>query len=187
MEGLELLLLFLQPLAFQTLDTLFLRAARCFFFCLCVPLLQAQMGMPTRPPTPKKHKKNQEQRDPIVSRSLPLAKFDAESEAALKRSGKPGVLQAESALPDRIYEIRITGTQKTEPEAVLVLLKTHIGQGLEKEDIAEDIRRIFKLGLFTDIQVEQDPGPNQSLILTYRLVEKSTLFQIKFTGNQAVS
>ena len=152
-----------------------------------MPLLHAQMGMQARPPTPKKHKKNQDQRDPIVSRSLPLAKFDAESEAALKRSGRLGVLQAESPQPDRIYEIKIIGAQKTEPEAVLILLKTHIGQYFEKDDIAEDIRRIFKLGLFTDIQVEKDSGPNNSILLTYKLTEKATIFKIKFTGNEDVS
>lgn len=144
------------------------------------------MGM-QRPPMPHKNKKSKEMRDPIVSRSQPLAKFDPDSEAALKRSGRSGVLQAEFPLPDRIYEIRVIGAQKTEPEAVLVLLKTHIGQPLSKEDIAEDIRRIFKMGLFTDIQVEQEPGPNNSLILTYRLTEKATIFKIKFTGNEDIS
>src|SRR3989338_2295162 len=164
------------------------RCSKIFvWICLCMPLLHAQMGMQARPPTPKKHKKNQDQRDPIVSSSLPLAKFDAESEAALKRSGRLGVLQAESPQPDRVYEIKIIGAQKTEPEAVLILLKTHIGQYFEKDDIAEDIRRIFKLGLFTDIQVEKDSGPNNSILLTYKLTEKATIFKIKFTGNEDVS
>lgn len=154
---------------------------------MCVPLLHAQTGMQARPPAPKKHKKNQDLRDPIFSHSLPLAKFDPESEAALKRSGKPGVLKAEIAQPDRIDEIRILGTQKTEPEAVLVLLKTHIGQYLEKDDIAQDIHRIFQLGLFTDIQVEKELGPNNSIILTYHLTEKATIFKIKFTGHEDIS
>ena len=156
-------------------------------FLLSIPLLHAQMGMQGKPPVPTKNKKAKDLRDPIVSRSMPLAKFDTESEEALKRSGKPGVLQAESPLPDRIYEIRILGAQKTEPEAVLVLLKTHIGQRLEQDDIQEDIRRIFKMGLFTDIQVEKDLGPNNSLVLNYRLVEKATIFKIKFTGNEDIS
>jgi outer membrane protein insertion porin family len=154
---------------------------------LGIPLLHAQMGMQGKPPTPHKTKKSKDPRDPTVARTQPLAKFDTESEAALKRSGNPGVLRAETALPGRIYEIRIVGAQKTEPEAVLILLKTHIGQFFEPKDTAEDIRRIFKMGLFTDIQAEKDPGPNNSIILTYRLVEKATIFQIKFTGNEDIS
>lgn len=154
---------------------------------LTIPFAHSQMGMPNRPPVPNKTKKTKDQRDPSVSRNLPISKFDAESEAALKRSGKPGILQAESALPEKIYEIRIVGAQKTEPEAVLVLLKTHIGQKLIKEDIQDDIRRIFKMGLFTDIQVEKELGPNNSIILTYKLSEKATVYKIKFTGNEELS
>ncbi|MES2503949.1 MAG: outer membrane protein assembly factor BamA [Myxococcota bacterium] len=143
--------------------------------------------MPAQPPVPSKKKKASDVRDPAISRALPVGKLSPLAEEALKRSNLPGVLRAASALPEHIYEIKIEGAQKAEPEAVLVLLKTEIGQPFDKATIAEDIHRIFKMGLFTDISVERELGPNGSFILIYKLQEKATIFKIRFEGNDDLS
>src|SRR3989338_3397801 len=100
---------------------------------------QAQFGPRHSPAPSKKEQKVPQLRDPTISRNMPLAKFDDASEEARERSGKPGVLQAKTPEPDRIYEIRVEGTKKTEAEAVLILLKSHINEPLNPEDVAGDI------------------------------------------------
>ncbi len=146
-----------------------------------------QMGMPNQPPVPHKKKKAAEIRDPSISRALPSAAPSPKFIEALKRGGEPGVLRAETPNSNLIYEIRITGTQKIEPEAVLPVIKSELGKTLDPETVAEDIRQIFKMGLFTDIQVEEQSGPNNSIVLTYNLKEKATLYQIRFEGNDDIS
>ncbi|MBH1989296.1 MAG: outer membrane protein assembly factor BamA [Myxococcaceae bacterium] len=150
-------------------------------------LLQGQSMTPGSISPHSKTKKNKTVRDPTLSRSaLPTAQFTEESEQAFKRSGQVGVLQAKSPTPGRIYEIRVIGAQKTEPEAVLVLLKSQINQPLHRESIQEDIRAILKMGLFADVQFHQDRGPNGSILLTIRLTEKATLYKVRFIGNQEI-
>ncbi|MBL4817943.1 MAG: outer membrane protein assembly factor BamA, partial [Deltaproteobacteria bacterium] len=143
--------------------------------------------MPNRAPIPHGKKKASQVRDPSISKSMPITQLAPETEAALKRSKQKGVLVAASALPDKIYEIRIHGAEKVDPEAIIPLLETEINQPLNEEKIAQDIRQIFKLGLFTDVQVKKEQGPNQSIILTYELTEKATIFKIKFDGNEEIS
>ncbi len=52
--------------------------------------------------------------------------------------------------------------------------------------VAEDIRRIFDLGIFKDIVVEEVTRHDGSLILRYVLKEKPTLYNVKIEGNDSL-
>ncbi len=153
------------------------------FLCLATGV-NAQMGGP--PSGPAKKSKPKIDRDPITAQ-FKSAELDAATKAALARAKEPGTLQAENAEADRIYLIRIVGVKKIEPEAVISQLTTHVGDALDKKAVAEDIRRIFGMGLFSDVVVEEEDGPQKSIVLNYVLTEKPTIHQIRIDGNDAIS
>ncbi len=163
---------------------LFLTVA--FLGFIAAPQALAQM-MPSQPSSFKKPEKAKNSRDPIVSRTQPISKFDAETVSALKRANQPGVLLADIAKSGYIYRIQVVGAKKVEADAVLLQLKTHINSLLDSKDIQQDIKNIFAMGLFSDVQVEKKISVDESIELTYRLQEKPTIYQIRFENNDLLS
>jgi outer membrane protein insertion porin family len=163
-----------------------------FFFGLFAMPNQthAQMGMnqgqPKIPPKPtdKKERKNWKRSE----HDLPLpAPLSPEMEAARERAKEKGVLIAEEARPGLIFQLHVVGAEKVEPDAVLVQIQSKIDRRPDQNIIREDVKRIYKMKLFTDIQVSVKKGPNDSVILTYTLIEKRAIGDILFEGASEVS
>lgn len=82
-----------------------------------------------------------------------------------------------------IDKIVITGEKKIEESAIRAKIQTHAGEKLNPTTISQDIRDLFAMGYFFDVIVEKETKQGQ-LILTYRVVEKPTISEIKFEGNE---
>jgi outer membrane protein insertion porin family len=108
-------------------------------------------------------------------------------EAARERAREEGVLKAAKPLKDKVYEIRVEGARKTEPDAVLVQVRSRTGQAPNQQTIQEDVRRIFRMGLFSDVVVRAQKGPKGSIVLVFVLAEKPALAKIVLEGNSDVS
>lgn len=82
----------------------------------------------------------------------------------------------------KIKEISIIGLKKIEEAAVKVKISSRVGDLVSPKRVKEDIQHIYRMGFFDDIQVEiSDLG-----LLTIKLIEKPSLVEVKFQGNDEV-
>lgn len=89
-------------------------------------------------------------------------------------------------IPLPIGKIFVKGQKKIEAEAIKSKLISKEGQPYSEESIRQDIRELFKLGFFYDIQVDrEDEGGKANL--TYIVVEKPSVIEIHYDGNEELS
>ncbi|MBY0554114.1 outer membrane protein assembly factor BamA [bacterium] len=101
----------------------------------------------------------------------------------------PSVLHAQSVKSSKtlpiIKEIIITGSKKIEKEAIIARLISKVGEAYSEKNIAEDIKTVFKMGFFLEIEVSKDDTQG-GVSLEYKVVEKPTVSEIIFEGNEDV-
>lgn len=85
-----------------------------------------------------------------------------------------------------IAKISIQGNKKIEADAIRAKLKSVTGQALTADLLREDVRAIFKMGYFYDIQVEQNKS-GEGVELVYRVTEKPSMVEIAYEGNDEIS
>lgn len=85
-----------------------------------------------------------------------------------------------------IDSIEITGIKKIEKDAVIARLKSKVGEAYSKVTIAEDIRTLYKMGYFVQIEVSKEETADSKLKLEYNVSEKPTVSEISFEGNSEV-
>ena len=90
--------------------------------------------------------------------------------------------QAESEQP---VEIRIQGNRRIESAAILNVVKMRAGDPLSDEKTDADIRAIYKLGHFQDVQALIEPS-NKGVVLVYQVQEKPIVREITFEGNKEI-
>jgi outer membrane protein insertion porin family len=93
------------------------------------------------------------------------------------------IVRAESEI---IKHIIVEGTRIIEKNAILNKLDTKINEPLSEEKIAEDIKRIYSMGFFSDVFVEKD-YLDDGLRLKFIVKEKPYIREIKFSGNKEFS
>ncbi len=149
----------------------------------CGPTFAQTMG--GRPIKSKKEKQEKQIIDPHLATLSGQLAFDEETKEALERSKTSGVLTAKNEEPGKIYQIEIVGAKKTEPDAVVLRLKSKVGHNFNPVIVGEDIIEIMNMGLFSDVKVWEKKLPSGAIVLRYELSEIPTIFQIKTVGNVA--
>jgi len=92
---------------------------------------------------------------------------------------------AGAPLVKRIDVSFVGGSVTTTPDKVKAMMGTREGQPLDENVLDEDHKRLFKMGIFEDVQIkkeEAEDGVNLSVILR----EKNVIRRIVFRGNQQV-
>lgn len=84
-----------------------------------------------------------------------------------------------------VKSIEITGNKKIEAEAILARLITKTGEAYSEQNIAEDIKEVFKMGFFVQVEVLKETQ-SDGLLLEYKIIEKSSITEIVFEGNSDV-
>jgi outer membrane protein insertion porin family len=84
-----------------------------------------------------------------------------------------------------IKSIDITGQKKIEKEAVISKLVSKVGEPYLQQNISEDIKAIYKMGFFVQIEVSKDVT-SDGVALEYKVVEKPSVSEIVFEGNEDV-
>lgn len=154
---------------------------------ICLLILTVCPQVSQAASAPGKKNKKEVPRDPLASKIGSTRVLSSSIQEALKRSGQPGVIRAEKPIAGLIYEIRIEGAHKIEADAVFLDIESQLGEPVDADVVANDIRHVFDLGLFSYIDVDQSEGPDGSVVLTYRLKEKPTIHEVKIEGNDAIS
>ena len=92
-----------------------------------------------------------------------------------------------SGSEDKILEIRIEGNRRVEPEAIRRAIKQKVGNIFDREKATEDLRSLWGLSYFSDVQllIQRTAGPG--VIYVIRVVERPAVREIKLEGNEELS
>jgi outer membrane protein insertion porin family len=82
-----------------------------------------------------------------------------------------------------VNTIEIRGLKRIEEGAIRQQLSQKTGHPLSGENIEHDIKNIYKMGYFEDVQVEAEPFEG-GLKLFYLVKEKPTIVRVSFYGNE---
>ena len=84
-----------------------------------------------------------------------------------------------------IKSIEVVGQKKIEKEAIIARLVSKVGDTYAEKNIANDIKAVFKMGFFTEIETSKENVPG-GVALEYKVVEKPTVSEIVFEGNSDI-
>lgn len=84
-----------------------------------------------------------------------------------------------------IDQIVLTGNRRNADEDLLYYIKQSTGTALSLDVVSEDVKRLYRMKLYDDIQVDLD-RINGKNVLTYRFVEKPSIATISFEGNDEI-
>lgn len=84
-----------------------------------------------------------------------------------------------------ISAIHIEGNEKTDSGAIMRRISSQAGDRLDSDRLREDIRQVFAMGYFDDVQVEAEETPDGTR-LTFMITEKPVISQVVITGNRRV-
>ncbi|MCX7934317.1 MAG: hypothetical protein N3A66_03555, partial [Planctomycetota bacterium] len=79
----------------------------------------------------------------------------------------------------------VGGSVTTTPDKVKAMMGTREGQPLDENVLDEDHKRLFKMGIFEDVQIKKEEAED-GVRLSVILREKNVIRRIIFRGNQQV-
>jgi outer membrane protein insertion porin family len=85
----------------------------------------------------------------------------------------------------QILTVDVTGNQRIEVDAIKRVVKTQPGDIYNLKSLSEDLKAIYAMGYFDDIQVEAEELPDGNKV-TFKVKEKPTLRSVLISGNQWV-
>jgi outer membrane protein insertion porin family len=85
----------------------------------------------------------------------------------------------------QVLTIDVTGNDRIEVDAIKRVVKTRPGDIYNLKSLSEDLKAIYAMGYFDDIQVETEASPDGNKV-TFRVKEKPTLRSVRISGNQWV-
>ncbi|MCM2277842.1 MAG: outer membrane protein assembly factor BamA [Oligoflexia bacterium] len=102
--------------------------------------------------------------------------------------------QANGALDSRLEkligktlgEIQVQGLKRLEKEAVLGKIGMKAGQVLSQEQVRSDIKAIFGMGFFDDIEVTAEALDTQRVKLAFNVKERPVVSRVTFEGNERI-
>ncbi|RME15505.1 MAG: outer membrane protein assembly factor BamA [Bdellovibrio sp.] len=95
-------------------------------------------------------------------------------------SPKSSLSRSPSAL--KVTQILIRGNKKIEKAALEKRLSTKVGEPFSLDKVKKDVRSLFDMGYFYDIQVDKK-ATAKGVQLTYTVVEKPSIVSVEYKGN----
>jgi outer membrane protein insertion porin family len=95
----------------------------------------------------------------------------------------PGVLSADS---EKITSISIAGNETRETAALLPVLKSRIGEPFSAETANEDVKALYRVGIFQDVRVEST-RTSGGVSLVFQVAEKPLVESIRILGNKEIA
>lgn len=84
-----------------------------------------------------------------------------------------------------ITAVEVRGTKVLDPEVILLRINTRVGDSIDPTVIDADVKTIWDLGYFSDVQVKTEPHDN-GMALIYTVIEKPRIESIAVEGSDAV-
>lgn len=85
-----------------------------------------------------------------------------------------------------IAAVRVQGNRRVESSSVTRQLRLAAGDALELSVLSEDLRRVWRLGYFDDVQVDAE-RVEQGVVLTIIVEEKPAIASVAYEGNDEVT
>jgi outer membrane protein insertion porin family len=85
----------------------------------------------------------------------------------------------------KVVRVQFRGNRKVEDDAIRVNLHTLPGSLLSKDILQEDVRAIWRMSYFEDVQAETTDAPG-GVVVTYVLKEKPAIRKIYVSGHEEV-
>ncbi|HEY5943859.1 MAG TPA: outer membrane protein assembly factor BamA [Kofleriaceae bacterium] len=82
-----------------------------------------------------------------------------------------------------IERVQFRGNRKVEDDAIRVQLLSKPGTLLDAAKLREDLRTMWKMGFFADIDVEGEVGASGAITLTFAVKEKPAVRKVLIAGN----
>src|SRR5262249_712866 len=83
-----------------------------------------------------------------------------------------------------IERVQFRGNRKVEDDAIRVQLLSKPGTLFDAAKVREDIRAMWKMGFFADVNVEAEVNQTGGLTLTFAVKEKPSIRKVLVAGNQ---
>lgn len=136
----------------------------------------------------------QSEQSEIISTREPAQNQRGRAKKPIKLPAKLNTKGSKSAQPAQLTEvgaqarvgkISIAGNKKIETDAILARLVTKSTEEFSPAKLRQDVDALFKTGFFYDIRIDQTVR-GQVVDLLYAFVEKPSISEIHYRGNQEV-
>ncbi|MGC8604221.1 MAG: outer membrane protein assembly factor BamA, partial [Desulfomonilaceae bacterium] len=87
----------------------------------------------------------------------------------------------------KVGEIKIEGNKRIQREAILNKLEMKTGSPFSKSALSDDIRDIYSMGYFDDVQIKAEENPKGEMDLNIKLKERPSIKTINIEGNKVFS
>jgi outer membrane protein insertion porin family len=84
-----------------------------------------------------------------------------------------------------IGSLSVSGNKRIESDAILAVVESREGTEFDPKALNRDLRSIYEMGFFEDVQIETEDGPGGKKI-TFKVSEKQSIGKILFKGNKKV-
>lgn len=86
---------------------------------------------------------------------------------------------------DKVESITVTGQRSVDAEKILAVLRQRVGEPLNPTVANQDVKRLWDMGLFQDVEVDSHPSADgQGVDLEYRVAERPVIQDVRFFGNK---
>ncbi len=99
---------------------------------------------------------------------------------------KPGAGEAREDDSSRIARIVVEGERRAEEAAVVAAMASRVGELFDPKDVRKDLKQIFALGLFADVQIDAEET-SKGVVLTVKVEERPAIREVKLRGNDEIS
>lgn len=86
----------------------------------------------------------------------------------------------------QVDSVTVKGNKRVEREAILAVAKTRPGERLDMEALDKDLRDIYKMGFFQNVELETEDGSKGKIVI-FKVTEKPSIQKIVFEGNDKYS
>jgi outer membrane protein insertion porin family len=86
-----------------------------------------------------------------------------------------------------IERVQFRGNRKVEDDAIRVQLLSKPGSVFDGAKLREDIRAMWKMGFFADVNVEAEVNPSGGMTLTFAVKEKPSIRKVLVAGHQELN
>lgn len=101
---------------------------------------------------------------------------------------QPAAEQPRSAFEGRLVSsVRVEGLSRTPEQLARNQLRVAPGRPFSSQTADEDIRRLYRLGEFSSVDVRVEPQPDGSVAVVYQVEEAPLIVDVQAVGNSQVS
>ena len=99
---------------------------------------------------------------------------------ALCTSWSPSVAAQQAPGSAVIRGVEVLGVIRVDRTSVRSKIYSQVGQVLEPARVSEDIKRIYRMGFFDDVQAATKQAPDGGVMLVFQVTERPTILEVVY-------